>query len=143
MHECFLFIPIIACDEMQRMNWKEIKILYLVCNGKISYALNYKRCDFVGNYEIFMLCWSIIDEEMLKKVNVFLVREFWLFQIEYHNLILDPPKLFYEIIYFLLKIKNLKIFSRHEELSLWALRNKKAKRIVWLRYFDKINWRKT
>ena len=54
VRECCLFLLIIACDEMWRMNRKEIEFLCLLCNGKISYALNYEHCDFVGNYGTFM-----------------------------------------------------------------------------------------
>jgi hypothetical protein len=34
-----LFVFIIACVEMWIMNWEEIEILCLICNGKIDYAL--------------------------------------------------------------------------------------------------------
>jgi hypothetical protein len=54
----------------ERINWKEIEILCLICNGKISYALNHEHCNFVRNYGIFVQHWSIIDEGMLKKLNV-------------------------------------------------------------------------
>jgi len=40
MHKCCLVIIILAYVEMWRMNWKEIEILCLICNGKIDYALN-------------------------------------------------------------------------------------------------------
>jgi len=44
--------------------------LCLICNEKISYALNHEHCNFVRNYGIFVQHWSIIDEGMLKKLNV-------------------------------------------------------------------------
>ena len=34
-----MFVFIIACVEMWIMNWEEIEILCLICNGKIDYAL--------------------------------------------------------------------------------------------------------
>jgi hypothetical protein len=41
---------------MWRMNWKEMEILYLNCNEKVVYALNYEHWDFVRITE-FVLCW--------------------------------------------------------------------------------------
>jgi len=54
MHEWCLVVLIIAYVKMWIMNWKEIEILCLICNGKISYDLNHEHCNFVGNSRIFV-----------------------------------------------------------------------------------------
>jgi len=67
---------IIACIEMWRINWKEMEILYLNCNEKVVYALNYEHWDFVRITE-FLCCVELwFDEEMLKKMNMFLWENF-------------------------------------------------------------------
>jgi len=50
IHECCLVVIIVTCIEIWIMNWKEIKILCLICNEKIGYALSYEHYQFVGNY---------------------------------------------------------------------------------------------
>jgi hypothetical protein len=61
---------------MWRINWKEMEILYLNCNEKVVYALNYEHWDFVRITE-FLCCVELwFDEEMLKKMNMFLWENF-------------------------------------------------------------------
>jgi hypothetical protein len=60
---------------MWRMNWKEMEILYLNCNEKVVYALNYKHWDFVRITE-FVLCWIMVWWRNVKENEYVSLREF-------------------------------------------------------------------